>query len=704
MSLPLANLSDIKPSIGVTMRRSSVVNDNPREREMKDSRPGHQSLTVVLLCSGNGADHSSYRPSRDDVRFRHRHDALVRCVATSLYGPAGANNHACELILLYDGDLACMRMRLSADSSCSNSVMPLPPLERTVVQSWKDAAKMAVRDNQTNSAAAAGVVGTLKMKQCNSTIKIPEMRLDTVPKLHTFCEIDMWKKVSRHETETVLSATNLKQVSRVKKLPSQMPSAKRDVLTILQSTCPMEYLRLHHLNSSIDVALRKANKTKLQKAWDEYAKYCSEQKDESRNACTKRKYIDIVDAPHDSTSHDENWHRIEMTFRAILSETNASEGETIAAYLHESCDAELPCWGWDNELQDNQSNVEHVFLFLGAVRDMTSDENDALSSACEAISVPLVPCRLGPVPEFTSKIVSVAGFHHSKGVLGDGLMKLWKRDAQKAKLPTKRNMIEGTRSSQSNRTIHSIVIVPMSSELLSTDSDKRDRIHWCMVRMVVCSLWRSKLASNTNSNDGFNPLNNELTFIFVDAVCITLRQKDFTSLMAENHKAAPSELQILEELCHQRDSIPSNNSIPQSEHKNLVKRTCKNLVKSLVSSSNDGGNQFLLNFIVHEQSSLDQKNIVNIAYELCQDEDDSGYTLFTLHGMLDSSNDDASTKKVAKVLKNLLKAFRVTGIASTDHRIVSSSCQEEEATTIIMLQHLDYQRRLLSLLRALTKK
>lgn len=451
-------------------------------------------LTIVLICSGNGADPSNYRPSRDDVRYRFRHDALVRCVAASLYGPANING-SCELILLYSGDLSCMRMKLSTGSShvSSDDAIPPPPLERDVVQSWRDAAKLAVRNrqhNQSQLASSAGNVGTLNKEL-----------VTTVPSLRTVCMLGTsWKDVDKTDASTTdrRSSNDRKKVEYLN-LPSQMPSSKRDTLTILQSTCPVEYLRQHNLNSSIDVALRKANKGKLQKAWEGYAKYCSSCEGFSLKAM-KSKIIenDLMDASCNNNEHNiDTRNSIEMIFQSILSESNNNCNRNIAAYLHESCDAELPCWGWDK--CHNKEDTNHIFLFLGAVRDMTAAENEALSRACQITKTRLVPCRLGSVPEFTSKIVSVAGFHHFKGVLGSGLVELWKGASQreKSELPQKRRKIETqTLSYPIQRTIHNIAIVPIKSEFLSADPDKRDHIHWCLVRMVVCSLWRSKVASS----------------------------------------------------------------------------------------------------------------------------------------------------------------------------------------------------------------
>lgn len=80
---------------------------NPITHSM--SKDHKQKLTFVLFCSGNGADSTIYRPSGDDKRYRHRQDALVRCVAATLFSAAGASKYGVELILLYDGDLSCRR-------------------------------------------------------------------------------------------------------------------------------------------------------------------------------------------------------------------------------------------------------------------------------------------------------------------------------------------------------------------------------------------------------------------------------------------------------------------------------------------------------------------------------------------------------------------------------------------------------------------
>jgi len=113
---------------------------------------------------------------------------------------------------------------------------------------------------------------------------------EDLPRLETICVLDSWKTVSSSSSNAISSNNEKNSFSSVsgndenssniaktiKTLPSHMPSSKRDILSTLQSTCPVDYLRTHHLNVPLDVALRKCNKNKLMAAWEGYTGYCSE--------------------------------------------------------------------------------------------------------------------------------------------------------------------------------------------------------------------------------------------------------------------------------------------------------------------------------------------------------------------------------------------------------------------------------------------
>jgi hypothetical protein len=188
--------------------------------------------------------------------------------------------------------------------------------------------------------------------------------------------------------------------------------------------------------------------------------------------------------------------------------------------------------------------------------------------------------------------------------------------------------------------------------------------------------------------------------LFNDGVRISLSQKEFTSALAEKHRAAPSERQILEELCDRRDalmSFPDNNSVNQTWNDTLL--------LSKLSSSDDNIEFFALDFtscdLPNKKSSIE---MMNQAYsnQLIQNPDfdskmnTSSWTLYAILRVRSNLNnqlcDDESTKRCTMVHKSLVRQFSRAGIRVIKHSLLLGNCsQDDEACTITMLQHLDYQ-------------
>jgi hypothetical protein len=173
-------------------------------------------------------------------------------------------------------------------------------------------------------------------------------------------------------------------------LPTGMDS-KREILQYLQANCDLDFLRQHDLNSSATVVMKKSNKLSLLKVWDEW----------SRNRDTPT-----------ASSEDVSESLLEDLLQPISTEIH----RIIAGTLHETSKHELPYWTL-RDAASSPSEGSQVCLFLGAVRDMYESEHDALRRLCQRISVPLTGIRLGPVPEFTIKILTVVAFHHAHGRL-----------------------------------------------------------------------------------------------------------------------------------------------------------------------------------------------------------------------------------------------------------------------------------------------
>jgi Basic tilted helix bundle domain len=335
---------------------------------------------------------------------------------------------------------------------------------------------------------------------------------------------------------------------------------KRQLLEYLQKECSMEFLREHKLNSAPDVILRKANRSALAKVCQEWHK------------SKKKNNTDGSSDQHKAASKQGQLQALTTIFRKIFAtenQENIKDHPIIAATLHESSDCELPCFGELLDKYSSNSNDDdplHLCLFLGAVRDMIPVEYEALERVCsETINknnqrIPLVKVRLGSVPEFTSKILSVVAFHHCHKRLGPAMQKL-AQDSNLCNTPpgskrkldvqddgTDSNQQLSTRHEQRPPRLHILCFVPLDSDQIVTNLDQRERTLWCVVRVLVCSLWRSRLAGISGRS---SPLDNTVTLILLDGLIMTLHQKEWVKTLAEQHQAAPSEHQVLKALIDQ---------------------------------------------------------------------------------------------------------------------------------------------------------
>ncbi|OQR88556.1 hypothetical protein THRCLA_22843 [Thraustotheca clavata] len=342
---------------------------------------------------------------------------------------------------------------------------------------------------------------------------------DTFPS--EFYVINAWKeaalnphaatrKNSSLECHLVHSSLPLQDAGDVDKMES-----KREVLEHLQKHCDIEFLRKHHLNSKPDVILRKTNKKKLVQVWDEW-----NQLHQASPVATTKEIVASI-------------------FTEMLQPKDDQVKQVIAATLHESSDAELPCFDLQNEQQDDSVQI---VLFLGAVRDMLPSENKILERICNEQSIPLTGVRLGSVPEFTSKILSVVAYHQASGVLANALKTAIQNINQVNEPASKRQKIQDISTAQQH--MHVVCSIPISSDQLTPILANRSCEMWTMVRLAVVTLWRSRIAS---SNATY--LSTSLSFLFQDGKTLTLKQDELVNSLAEQHQAAPSEYQILNAFC-----------------------------------------------------------------------------------------------------------------------------------------------------------
>ncbi len=660
-------------------------------------------VVVVLLCKGRGGDPNTYRPNRDETQYVARRDALVRCVASFLFGPSkyerleGKNAmgnmtsaSSREMIMLFDEDMAELHMALDNAIAFPSSTpkrelnrnsqgenyttefdrgkqrMQVIPTEKTILLLWKRAA--------------------LKL---NETVRLNGM----------VCRIS----IDPSRKLAMLSAPPSTSTFSSQSLPPGLDS-KRQVLQYLQKHCTMEYLRSKGLNSSADVILRKTNKKKLMDILNDWSKN-SKSKGSSPSAGT--------DSSDDSKL--KQMEAIESIYSEILTrrdKLNVGSIMTVAGILHETC-PEFPCFG--QELPSNLNGFPphsigyRLFLFLGAVRDMTEMENKVLYRVCERHQIPRIGVRFGTVPEFTSKILSILAFHHAHDKLNGAVRRLLSERNISMNKPTtsiEDSSVDTTWSSTSKTyrtSLNVVCAVPMPSTKLSTNLSNRDRIHWCLVRVIVCTLWRSRLASastsatanTTNANHS-----NSLCLIFSDNVYVHLGEKDFVQKLAERHQAAPSEFQVLNAL---KEEMEMNSKCGPQKSKRLAKAIidalvdkCSSHVTGIVSfGANDRyssttkyagfiANQFYSNKKCNEQST---NCIISV---ICINSDSGKAKSSSSMEKHENSNDyGLMQKKIVKSFISISAKRRFPVV----HEMMPM-CEDREAASIVAIQHFCYQNRL----------
>ncbi|GAX15491.1 hypothetical protein FisN_8Lh209 [Fistulifera solaris] len=472
----------------------------------------------------------------------------------------------------------------------------------------------------------------------------------TVPTEQTI--VGLWKKAAqqKQQDESVrekgLSCRLYKQNTKHTAgatIPMHLES-KRDVLEQLQATCSIEFLREKGLNSSSQVLLRKFNKQTLieiSKDWN--SRYAS------------------VSQP-----------TLEETLRPILKDLlqpiSNSIQTVIAATLHESSHQELPCWNNQCQIATTDSpDKTQVCIFLGAVRDMTMEEKKCLQQTCQVVAIPQVTVRLGPVPEFTSKILSVMAYHHAHKMLWPALQTLLHfNNNQRNPLKRPIHAISNT-TTLSNTHLHFVSIVSFPSTAVTIDLSSRDRSLWCLVRTVVACLWRSRLAGPHEVGH----LRNTLTVWFTDNTYLTLPQNELVTVLAEKHQAAPTEFQILQAI---QDQLENNKA-----------RTADadTMVNSILSASPP---RFLLDINMAPESLC----LTNLFYNFSHDDDDAvnddcGGTAVVLLAMQSADENCREVKAL------FYEAAQIKKIPVSECSFREIECQDVEASTITMLQHFCYQ-------------
>ena len=428
-------------------------------------------------------------------------------------------------------------------------------------------------------------------------------------------------------------------------LPKGLGS-KRQVLEYLQKNCSIDFLRSNRLNSNIDVVLRKTNKKKLMEVWNSWRE--NYQKETSSTSQSSSGYLEM------------EYSKILEGKDNIICGGSDKDAKIIAGTLHETSE-EFPCFGLDNKKYPKHSLV---YFFLGAVRDMTAEENQVLTQVCRAKDVPFFGVRFGTIPEFTSKILSILAFHHSENVLGKSLRRI--RDSS-----SKVELVDGN-PSPPRTCLHVISLVPLDSTDISTDLKHRNYVHWSLVRIIVCTLWRSKLVSSDTSLLHTNFLH----LAFKDGMIVSLQEEDFVRKMGEQHQAAPSEYQILnalkEVILNGKEAISENRS--KKKARKVLDRIAEMSsipIQGLVISDENASREIRTNFYSTESTLNSQRNVVLVQCIGKENENTSGGN---------------------KLIKALLAASAKKGIPSIKATITEPSI--DVGAVVTCMQQFCYQDRI----------
>jgi hypothetical protein len=469
-------------------------------------------------------------------------------------------------------------------------------------------------------------------------------------------------------------------------------------------------LALCRLNSPLETILRKTNMKLLQGVRHEWDRVHGKKPRLAQNRPPS--------TPDNSGNDDAAFEAI---VRRSLEPHSPQIRQIIAATLHESSSHELPCW--DDALKDRASidasavSSLQICLFLGAVRDMMKTENRCLQRVCASVTaattgctaaakgtaLPLLRMRIGPVSEFTSKILTVIAFHHDSQRLGPACLELWQASRCHRKIATSMTA-PVTASFQSPPRLHCICLVPLTSDQVSAKLEDRSRILWEMVRCTVTCLWRSRVAgknhSATTSSRTTVP-SNVLSFVFANQTLLTLQQDDIIQCMAEQHQAAPTEFQILSFI---RSKLQDDGALT-ANRKDLREAwdqlwgdheiTC---VIDFVSPSTE---HTTLNRFYAAQ--VPESTVVGRKAESCMILLSLGAgTVNGLYGnskVVDSSTDQ-NVSTVGECYRSLIARARKDNLPRVEGRsfIDTGECMDQLGSTITLLQHLCYQGRLGSVL------
>lgn len=476
---------------------------------------------LLVLADGPCAS-ESFRPNEDATQWWARRDALVRIIFSHQQGriPVRDDSEPNSFIMFHNGNPS------SEDKSVS--IMSITVDGAAVISEME-------------------VISAMRRSG-----RGPKMPTTFTARSRTTCELvsESIQEVGRNDHNGGIEGMN-----------------KKELLTFIQKSCSMEFLRQHHLNSSIEIILRKKNLQQLRDTWDAWKS---------------------INASVSSSTSPEDDEKLRLTtsfasfFRRYISSSDVSSSLTILL-LHEDYKNELPVFSHDIS-ESNLTSNRTVLCVMGAVRDMTQLETTCLWEAAQQVGAEIVTANLGRTAEFTSKIVMALRSHalHNHRLFFATQQLLWRQRG----VPNELLLMEKDLSIRANQstwdgyqTSHhkkkqddstSVIHVPphilepiypqiiiLAASLpytvaeVTVDLNQRDMLLPCL-RLMVFSLWKSRLVSDlSTAKEGESAINenrmlaNILYLSFSCGTTLRIDQSCIAREVALNHYSAPSEFHLV---------------------------------------------------------------------------------------------------------------------------------------------------------------
>jgi hypothetical protein len=291
-------------------------------------------LSFIFFADGP-CDESSWRINDDKSQWWSRRDALVRILGASLWqAPATANKTVSEVCFLFENQVEYIEKMNSSNSFCRPVVVhksaqivaasPIP-YERALIKHWKkvfqDTSKVQMRLS----------VGSMKQNE-----------------KETLCSYYAWKE---HAILSNVAGSTQNTTAATSAMPNIEALDKRELLKLLQDSCPLEFLREHGLNGSEALVLKKKNKQAVAAAYHAWRT-----KANSSSTSGSMSAVSLCDSSLPVSDFDKLVATFAVVLQGMLGRTRTALGvsDGVLLLLHEDYPDELPVFGSDTAVCKTQ--------------------------------------------------------------------------------------------------------------------------------------------------------------------------------------------------------------------------------------------------------------------------------------------------------------------------------------------------------------